>query len=331
MQSPSPLPPAPAAPPTPPDSSKTDLAEITASIRVGLRHVLGLGGVPPWVLAHRVGAAGLRNDCLGQAAKIAYSLLFALFPFLIFLTTLPAFLPVPNMFDFVMRAAERLVPDASLHYVQRNIQALLEHERSGLLTVSFIVTLSAASSAIMAVMDSLNRAYGIRERRPYWKAFGTAALLAMGLTTFVMTAVVLMVLGSQIGSILAYQAGFGSTFHTTWTLLRWPVVVLILMVSMASIYYYGPDLRQGWRWMTPGAIFAVIGWIAASLGFSYYVRHFGRYDQLHGSFAAVIMLMTWMYLSGLFVILGGEINAKIEHGSPHGRLPGARQRLPAAP
>jgi membrane protein len=306
------------------EAHASEFTELTETLRVRLLHVLGLGGVPPWVLARRVIQSTLRNDSLGQAAKIAYSLLFALFPFLIFLTTLPAFLPVPNLFDIFMRGAERVVPDASLHYVQRNIQVLLSHERSGLLSISFIITLWAASNAIMAVMDSLNRAYGIRERRPYPKVLGTAVVLSVGLTTFTMTAVILMVLGSQIGSLLASHFGWGTTFHTLWMLLRWPTVVVILMVAMAAVYYFGPDLSQGWRWMTPGAIFAVVGWIGASLGFSYYVRHFGHYDQLHGSFAAILMLMSWMYLSGLFVILGGEINAKIEHGSPHGREPGRR-------
>lgn len=304
---------------------KGDLVELTEQIGVGLLHVLGLGGVHPLVLVHRVSAAAMRNDVLGQASKVAYSLLFALFPFLIFITTIPAFLPVPDLLGLVMRGAQQIVPDASLDYVQRNILTLLGQERRGLLGLSFLVTLWASSNALMAVMDSLNRAYGIRERRPFWKAFGTAALLAIGLTTFTMTAVILMVLGSQIGSLLANDAGFGPTFHAAWILLRWPAVVFVLMVAMATVYYFGPDLDQGWRWMTPGAIFAVVGWIAASLGFSYYVRHFGNYGQLHGSFAAVLVLMVWMYLSGLFVILGGEINAKIEHGSPHGRAPGSRK------
>lgn len=306
------------------DSPLAEFTEFTETIRVRLLHVLGLGGVPPWVLARRVIAAALRNDAFGQAAKVSYSLLFALFPFMIFLTTVPAFLPVPNLLDVFMRGAERVVPDAALAYVQRNIQVLLGQERSGILSITFLVTLWAASNALMAVMDSINRAYGITERRPWWKLTGTAMVLSIGLTTFTLVAIVLMLLGSQIGSLLAVQAGFGPTFHMLWTLLRWPVVVLVLMIAMAAVYYFGPDLRQGWRWVTPGAIFAVIGWIVASLGFSYYVRHFARYDQLHGSFASVIMLMTWMYLSGLFVILGGEINAKIEHGSPHGREPGHR-------
>lgn len=306
------------------ESTLSELNEITETIRVRLLHVLGLGGVPPWVLAKRVIAAAARNDAFGQAAKMSYSLLFALFPFLIFLTTIPAFLPVPNLLDTVMQGAERVVPDAALSYVHRNIQALLGQERSGLLSITFLITMWAASNALMAVMDSLNRAYGIHEQRPYWKMAGTAIVLSVGLTTFTLVAIVLMMLGSQIGSLLAVQAGFGPTFHVLWTVLRWPAVVVILMIAMAVVYYFGPDLRQGWRWVTPGAIFAVVGWIVASLGFSYYVRHFGNYGQLHGSFASVIMLMTWLYLSGLFVILGGEINAKIEHGSPHGRDPGHR-------
>jgi membrane protein len=301
---------------------KADGHDVVHTLRVRLLHVLGLGGLGPWQLTKRVTRSALANDCLGQAAKIAYSLLFALFPFLIFLTSVPAFLPVPSLLDQVLEAANRVVPLEALELVQTNLRDLLTRERSGLLAVTLLVALGAGSGAVMAVMDSLNRAYGIRERRPAWLVQGTALLLTIGLTVFGIAAVTF---GTGVGAWLAHQADIGpGLLHTFADPLRWPVVVVLLMFGVAVIYYFGPDLRQGWRWVTPGAIFAVIGWIVASVAFSRYVGVFGRYNQLHGSIGAVILLLTWMYMTGLFVILGGEINAKIEHASPHGRAPGRR-------
>lgn len=298
-------------------------AEITRAIRVRLLHVLGLGGIGPWDLTKRVAASALKNDCLGQAAKIAYSLLFALFPFLLFLTTLPAFLPVPDLLEDLLIGAEQIVPGQALQLVQSNIRDLLTRERSGLLALTLLVALGAGSSAMMAVMDSLNRAYGIRERRPFWLFQGTALVLTVGLTTFGVAAAAL---GSGVFGWLTDQANIGpGVLQAITDPLRWPVVVVLLMFGTAVIYYFGPDLRQHWKWMTPGAIFAVIGWVVASLLFTRYVGAFGRYNQLHGSLGAVIVLLTWMYMTGLFVILGGEINAKIEHASPLGRQPGRRR------
>lgn len=298
-------------------------AAITRAIRVRLAHVLGLGGIGPWDLTKRVTASALRNDCLGQAAKIAYSMLFALFPFLLFLTTLPAFLPIPDVLQDLLDGAQQVVPGDALELVQGNIRDLLTRGRSGLLAITLLVALGAGSSAMMAVMDSLNRAYGIRERRPFWRFYGTALVLTVGLTVFGIGAAAF---GTGVIAWLKDQAHIGpGLIHMTTDPLRWPVVIILLMVGTATIYYFGPDLRQGWKWMTPGAIFAVVGWIVASLLFRRYVGAFGQYNQLHGSLGAVIVLLTWMYMTGLFVILGGEINAKIEHASPLGRQPGRRR------
>ena len=173
-------------------------------------------------------------------------------------------------------------------------------------------------------MDSLNRAYDVEEGRPFWKVRGLAILLTVGLSVFIIVSIVLLTFGPQIGGWIADQMGLGRVFQIAWNVLRWPVIVGLLIVAMALVYYLAPDVEQQWQWITPGSIVAVCGWLLASLGFSYYVNHFGSYNATYGSIGAVIVLLTWMYVSGLFVLVGGEINAEIEHALASGKDPGEK-------
>jgi membrane protein len=137
--------------------------------------------------------------------------------------------------------------------------------------------------------------------------------------------IVLLTFGTQLGSWIADQVGSGGVFQVAWNILRWPVSSGLLIVAIALVYYVAPDVEQKWQWITPGSVVAVIGWIVASLGLSYYVNHFGSYNATYGSIGAVIVLLTWMYVSGFFILVGGEINAEIEHAALSGKAPGDKQ------
>jgi membrane protein len=174
-------------------------------------------------------------------------------------------------------------------------------------------------------MASLNRAYDVQEGRPFWKVRLLAILLTIGLSFFIIISLILLTFGPQIGAWIAEQVGLSRAFTLAWNILRWPVIVSLLILAMALIYYLAPDVEQQWQWITPGSIVAVIGWLAASLGFSYYVNNFGSYHVTYGSIGAVIVLLTWMYVSGLLILVGGEINAEIEHASSSGKDPGEKE------
>jgi membrane protein len=152
-----------------------------------------------------------------------------------------------------------------------------------------------------------------------------AILLTVGLSAFIIGSLLLLTFGPQIGGWIADQVGLGRIFQVAWNVLRWPVIVGLIVLAMALIYYLGPDVEQRWQWITPGSLVAVIGWLLASLGFSFYVNNFGSYNAAYGSIGAVIVLLTWMYVSGFFVLLGGEINAEIEHAAAGGKDPGEKQ------
>jgi membrane protein len=181
-----------------------------------------------------------------------------------------------------------------------------------------------SSSAIVAIADGLNHAYNVEEGRPFWKLRGMAILLTIGLSVFLIGSIVLLMFGPQIGGWIAGYVGLGEAFQIAWNILRWPVILFLVVTAVAAIYYFAPDVDQSWKWISPGSIFAVLLWLVASLGFSYYVNNFGEYDATYGSIGAIIVLLTWMYVSGLVILIGGEINAEIENASEEGKEKGEK-------
>jgi membrane protein len=306
------------APPTPGELTRATPPELRPS-------AWNLGSLGAKELARWVMHEFQYDDCLGRAAQLAYYFLFALFPFFLFLTTLLGYLPIPDLLDRILAGLAPLLPGDALRLVQDNLHQLVTGERGGLLSFGILAALWTSSSALTAIIDSLNRAYDVEEGRPFWKIRGIAILLTVGLSVFFVVALVLLTFGPPLGRWVADLVGLGEVFALSWNLVRWPVIVGLLIIAMAMLYYFAPDVEQEWKWITPGSAFAVIGWLLTSLGFSFYVNHFGSYNATYGTIGAVIVLLTWMYLTGLFVLIGGEINAEIEHASQDGKDPGEKQ------
>jgi membrane protein len=291
------------------------------------QEIVHLGGLSITELIKRV-AKGVYNDnAIGQAAQLAYYFLFALFPFLLFLTTLLGFLPLAM--DEIMSILASVMPADVISLVQENISTLVIQQRGGLLSFGILTALWTSSSAVVAIMDNLNHAYGVQEGRPIWKVWGIALLLVLALSGLLMVSVVLLIFGPQIGGLLAHYIGLGTEFEVIWNIARWPIIIVFLTVAMANIYYFAPDVEQKWKWITPGSIFAILAWIGVSLGFSVYVSQFGSYNKIYGSIGTFIVLLTWMYLMGFVILVGGEINAAIEHAAQLGKDPGEKE-LPDA-
>ena len=286
-----------------------------------------LGGLGIIELATRVVKEVREDDCLGGAAQLAYYLLFAVFPFVLFLTALLGYLPIPNLMERLLATLATLLPGEVVTLLQDNIRQLVTEQKGGVLSFGILAALWASSSAVVALMDALNRAYDVQEGRPWWKVRGLALLLTIGLSFFIVLAMVLLIFGPQLGNWLASLVGLGKVFGLLWNILRWPVSAGLLSVALALVYYYAPDAEQQWKWITPGAVFAVVATIVVSLGFSMYVSHFGSYNKTYGSIGAVIAFLTWLYLTGLCLLIGGEINTEIEHAAPAGKAPGQKASL----
>jgi membrane protein len=288
-----------------------------------IQEIVRLGGLSITELVKRVARGVYEDNAIGQAAQLAYYFLFALFPFLLFLITLLGFLPLAM--DEIMALLANVMPAEVTVLVQDNVRTLVTQQRGGLLSFGILTSLWTSVSAVAAIIDNLNHAYGVQEGRPIWKVWGISLLLVLGLSGLLMGSVALLIFGSDIGGLLANRVGLGAAFEVVWNIARWPIIVGFLIVAMSTIYYFAPDVEQKWKWITPGSIFAILAWILVSLGFSYYVSQFGSYNKVYGSIGTFIVLMTWMYLMGFVILVGGEINAEIEHAARFGKDPGEKE------
>jgi membrane protein len=293
-------------------------------LKQDLKDTFSLRGVSATQLVKRVIAEVQQDNCAVYAAALAYYFLFALFPFFLFLTALLGYLPIPNLMDRIMGLLAQVMPGEALRLVEENVGKLVSQQRGGLLSFGIVAALWTASGALTGISDALNHAYDVEEGRPFWKVRGMAILLTIGLSIFLIASIVLLMFGPQIGSWIADLVGLGRAFEVAWNILRWPVILILVITAMAAIYYFAPDVDQSWKWLTPGSVLAVILWILISLGFSFYVNNFGSYDKTYGSIGAIIVLLTWMYVSGFVILVGGEINAVLEHASAEGKAPGKK-------
>lgn len=296
-------------------------------LKADLREVWTLGGLSPRLLVVRLYKQINEDDVWGYAAQLAFYFLFAIFPFFIFLTAVLAYVPIPDLMEQLMEVLADIVPEQVLAIIANNLQQLLAQPRRGLLSFGILLALWLASSAFAAITNSLNRAYGVSESRPFWKVRGMAIVLTIGLALMIIVSMALLIFGPELGGFIAERLGVGPAFDLAWALIRWPVIVLLMILGAALTYYFAPDVQQEWRWITPGSAFAVLAWIPVSLLFGWYVEHFGDYNRTYGSIGAIIMLLTWMYLSGFFLLVGGEINAEIENAAASGKNRGEK-RLP---
>ncbi len=171
-----------------------------------------------------------------------------------------------------------------------------------------LLALWSGSNAVGALIDSFNRAYDVEESRPFLKK----KLLTLGLTLllalFVNVAFVLLVFGQRIGHWIADQAGLGSAFDVLWNLARWPVAIAAIALMLAVLYYAGPNVEQSFRWASPGSILATVLWLLATAGFGLYLR-FSNPGSAYGLVGSVLVLLFFLYMTGIVFLLGAELNA----------------------
>jgi membrane protein len=269
----------------------------------------GLGETDPVELGKQSVRDFSDDDMMTYAAALSYHILFALFPFLIFLVALLSFLQVPEFFDWMLEQAEQAFPADAYQRFEEVVAQIQNQSRGGLLSFGVILAIWASASGIRSLMKALNVAYDVEETRPAWKQYALSIGYTIGLAALLLAAAALMLLGPESIEWLAGQIGWGDAFVTVWNWLRWPVLVLLLILVAAIVYYVCPNVDQPFRLITPGAVVAVVVWLVASIGFSIYVSNFGNYNATYGSLGGVIVMLFYFYLSSAVLLLGAEINA----------------------
>jgi membrane protein len=272
----------------------------------------------------------LDDNCLGLSAQLAYYFFLSLFPALLVVVALTSFFPY-HVLDSILASFGRFTPPDVLAIVRTQIDQIKQGGNVGLLTFGVLGALWSSSSAMMAIIDTLNRAYGVKEGRSWWKTQVLAVILTLAMSVFVLVSFTLVIAGPEIAEHVAVRVGLGPVFAWTWKILQWPVVFLLISQGFAMVYYLAPDVEQRWPWILPGAHIATLLWLGISLGFRFYIVNFGNFNKMYGSIGAVIVLLLWFYLSGFVLLFGAELNSEIEHASPYGKAegekaPGERRR-----
>ncbi len=269
----------------------------------------GLRGMPAGRFVRTLAREFSEHQLLDLSAQLAFYALLALFPFAIFLASLVRYVPVPDLLPTTLSLLHRVAPAEAQPLLDGAVGGVFAGARGWVLGASLAFAVVSASSGTAALMQALNRAYGVEETRSWLKT----RLWAIGVTVvgavLVIIATSALLLGPNLGQRAADLLGAGHAFSLGWRVARWPATLLAMALLLAFVYWACPNVHERWRLLTPGAVVAVPLWIGASTLLNLYVTRIGSVNRIYGALAGGVVLLMWIQISGLVVILGGEMNA----------------------
>ena len=290
--------------------------DYTAEAKASGRHAGSPASLPPrgWLeIFWRLTEAFDRDRIMIVAAGVTFYGILSLFPLITAFVTLFGLFADHGMVAAQLRGLEGVVPAEALSLVQAQLDRLMAVE-SGRLTlasgIALLIAFWSANNGVKGLIEAMNVAYAERENRSFILRNATAMSMTLGAMAMVAT---LIALSAVLPALVAFFPG-GGMRDTLLLWGRWPVMAVLLILVLAALYRFGPDRRGAkWRWITPGAVAAAIGLIAASWAFSIYTTRFANFGETYGSLGAVVAVMLWLWLSAIVVIVGAEINAEAEH------------------
>ncbi len=255
-----------------------------------------------------------QDDCAGLAAESAYHILFAIFPLAIFAASMSAIVNRVfglDLFGKIMSALTSRLPSEAATALSGPLAKVLSNQSGGLLSFGIITALLSGSAAVSTFIKALNRAYDVEETRPIWRRKGTEILLTLLVGGIVAIAFIVIVFGGKLGNVIAKQIGAGHVFTIFWNIIRWPLILAFISLALAVLYWVGPNVKQKFQWISPGAILATIVWILAIGAFGIYTSKLGSYDKTYGTLGGIIVLLLVFYISSMVVMLGAELNSEL--------------------
>jgi membrane protein len=251
----------------------------------------------------------------GRAAQLSYYFLLALFPLLLFLINILGYLAQQGTLfrDKLLVYVAALMPASAFLLVHNTLDEVSAASGKGKLSFGLLAALWAASNGMGAISDTLNIAYNVKEKRPWWKVRLICIGLTVALAILILAALAIVLYGGTIGEALAARYGFSNLFTIVWKIVQWPIALLFVLTTFNLIYNFAPNIPgHARRWITPGAFVGVGLWLLVSFGFRLYLGFFDSYSVTYGSLGAVIILMLWFYLSGVAILIGGEVNSEYQ-------------------
>ncbi|HET9087636.1 MAG TPA: YihY/virulence factor BrkB family protein [Acidobacteriaceae bacterium] len=283
-----------------------------------IRDSFSLGGLSWKKLMADVWTSANDDDILDKSAELAYYFFFALFPALIFLSSMfGIFVKEKQQLNHdLMVYLAKVIPPIAFSLVDKAFTATTKASNTGNLAFGAITALWSATYGMSSAQSTLNVVYRTRETRPIWKAKLIAVTLTLVLFALVCAGFLLLTLGDYLAKLLINDVLVEPAALAAWKAIQVIASLFFVTIVFSMTYRWGPSKKNcSWRWITPGAVVGIIGWLAISTAFRIYLRYFNNYTTTYGAFGAVIILLTWFYISGLMLLLGAEINATIERAN----------------
>ncbi len=252
------------------------------------------------------------SDLFNRAAQIAFYFSFAFFPLLLFLVTLAGLVleSTESLKRELYSYLNQIMPSSAFDLVHKTLDEIIENSSGGKLTIGIFVTLWSASAGIDSIRSSLNAVYELKEVRSWWNTKLQSLVLTLVFIILLGIALVVVSSGWEIFQYLLAAIGFRVTSPLVLVSIQWIALFAVLLFATEVIYSWVPCFDKfRWVWITPGALVAMVLWVAFTGGFRLYLQYFNTYNRAYGSLGAVIILMLWMFLTGTAILIGGAINS----------------------
>ena len=277
-----------------------------------------LGGLTLWQFSRRVVRGTMEDDLFGRASELAFNFLLALFPLLLFMLVLFGLFASRSteLQNSLLSYFAHFLPPAAFQLLRAITAEMAENATSGKLTFGIALTLWFASGGMSSMISTLNAVYRAHESRSWFRIRIVALGLTITISVFLLTSLFIVLVGGNFIDWIGIKLHLTALGVIAWKGLQWAAVVVFLTLSFSLIYYAGPNLeRRHWYWITPGSMIGGFLWLSASTGFRVYLHFFNTYATTYGSLGAMMILLVWLYVTGLAFLVGGEINAQIEQAS----------------
>ena len=270
-----------------------------------------------WIeFAGRLWHKSMGDRIFDEAASLAFFLLLAVFPAAIFLLSLLPYFSIPHLEQAILDLLHQVLPEQAANLFEGTIRYVNSGNNEGLLTFGLLFTLWSSSAGFFALIDQINIIREVKTRRPFWKARGVAILFMLFFALLIIGSLSLVIFGGVMQSWAAALIGWSQPMRLFFATLRWIIIAAALLLFLAVAYSFGPDVKVRFRFLSAGNIVAAALIALASIGFRFYVFEFGDYSATYGSLAAIIILMMWMYLAGIAMLVGCEIDTLLHPCRP---------------
>jgi membrane protein len=274
------------------------------------------------------------DQCLDLAAALTYYAVLAIFPALLALVSLLGLVgQAEESVDTALEVLGPLLSAQTLEALEPSLRSLAASDTAGTaLIIGLVGAIWSASGYVGAFGRAMNRVYEIREGRPFWKLRPVMLVITLGAVLLSALVLLMLVVSGPVAESIGGVVGLSETSVQVWNIAKWPVLAVLVVLVVAILYYATPNVQQPrFRWLSVGAVVAIVAWVLASVGFAFYVANFSSYDRTYGSIGAVIVSLLWLWITNLALLLGAEIDAELERGRElQAGMPAEREiQLPA--